>query len=111
MRPLESAVQAEGSFAFNRIADLAARFASQACLGPPTALFVHAQKSGCRVPAVLLLYGWWKLGVEIACEHPYGVMAAFVLLRRRALLIPPSVAQKQPAACGQPLLGDRSSHG
>jgi hypothetical protein len=64
MRPLESAVQAEGSFAFNRIADLAVRFASQACLGPPTALFVHAQKSGRRVPAMLLLYGWWKLGVE-----------------------------------------------
>lgn len=34
-----------------------------------------------------------------------------VFLHRRALHIPPSVARKQPAACGRPSRGDRSSHG
>ena len=89
MWPLESAVQAEGSFAFNRIADLAVRFASQACLGPPTALFVHAQKSGRRVPAVLLLYGVWKLGVN----DPASIRMALWL---RLVCSPPPLHRRSP---------------
>jgi len=59
MWPLESAVQAEGSFAFNRIA-VAVLFASHPSLaGPPTASFVHAQKSGRRVPADCTDGGNW----------------------------------------------------
>lgn len=49
MWPLESAVQAEGSFAFNRIADLAARFASKpGWIRRPPCSFMHRRAvAGC----------------------------------------------------------------
>ena len=112
--PLENAVQAEGSFAFSRIV-----VRSSGC-----SLRIHRLVRSCteeRSPGARTVQcyrtngGDW--GEEIPCEHPHGVMAAFGFCFPppttfpQALSMPPSVARKQPAACGQPLRGGRSSHG
>lgn len=79
MWPPVRAAQAEGSFAFNRIACVAVaclRFVSptsksSGCYrSTASALLarVHAQKSGRRVPTEELC-GWWKFGAN-ACDWP-----------------------------------------
>jgi hypothetical protein len=81
-------VQAEGSFAFNRIAVwLSLRV--QAWLLPSTALFVHAQKSGRRVSTdccrMVEIWGW-KTPFEAAPRR-----MAFLVCVSFASLVPPTL--------------------
>ena len=73
MWPLESAVQAEGSFAFNRIDDLAARFASPSLSGSadsPARSCTEERSPGAR--SVIIVRSV-EIGGERPCEHPHGV--------------------------------------
>jgi hypothetical protein len=110
MWPLESAVQAEGSFAFNRIAVKAVRFAPQAWLGlrPPCSFMHRRAVAGC--PQLVRMV---EIGGNYAASIRMALCGVWFVFRRYTspTALPPQVARKQPAACGQPLLVDRSSHG
>ena len=72
-------MQAEGSFAFNRIDDLAARFASPSLSGSadrPARSCTEERSPGAR--SVIIVRSV-EIGGERPCEHPHGVMAAFGL--------------------------------
>lgn len=75
MWPLESAVQAEGSFAFNRIADLAARFASSSLSGSADRLVRSCTEE--RSPGARSVVIVWM--VEIGVNNPASIRMALWL--------------------------------